>query len=114
MSDHPGTINPPDDRVKDILSAMKRVAVVGISAKEDRASHGIARFLIGRGVEVLGDNPVLQGPVLGAEVYPSLAEDFQIGGQGREIPVMGQDVDGYIYLDLPIMGIVYGPADLVI
>ena len=74
MSDHPGAVNPPDDRVREILSAMKRVAVVGISEKEDRASHGIARFLVGRGIQIMGVNPVLKGPVLGAAVYSSLAE----------------------------------------
>lgn len=70
----PGTLNPPDDRVREILSGMKRVAVVGISPKEDRASHGIARFLIGRGVEVLGVNPVLTEPVLGAPLYRSVRD----------------------------------------
>ena len=66
--------NPPDDRVKEILSGMKRVAVVGISAKTDRASHGIARFLQGLGLEVVGVNPVLTEPVLGMDIYPSLTD----------------------------------------
>jgi len=66
--------NPPDDRIKNILTDMKRIAVVGISAKEDRASHGIARFLVGQGFEVVGVNPVLKEPVLGMEIYPSLKD----------------------------------------
>jgi len=52
---------------------MKRVAVVGISAKEERPSHGIAKFLIDNGYEVVGVNPVLT-EVLGIKVYPSLSE----------------------------------------
>ncbi len=66
--------NPTDDRIKTILSEMKRIAVVGISAKEDRASHGIARFLVGQGFEVVGVNPVLKEPVMGLQIYPSLNE----------------------------------------
>jgi uncharacterized protein len=66
--------NPADDRIKSILSGMKRIAVVGISAKEDRASHGIARFLVGQGFEVIGVNPVLKEPVLGVDIYATLEE----------------------------------------
>ncbi len=66
--------NPPDEQIKTILSQMKRIAVVGISPKEDRASHGIARFLVGQGLDVVGVNPVLKEPVLGLEIYPSLQD----------------------------------------
>lgn len=63
----------PDARVTEILKTMKRVAVVGISDKPERASHGITKFLTGLGVDVSGVNPMLQ-LVLGVKVYPSLAE----------------------------------------
>ncbi len=67
--------NPSDDVVKDILGSMKRIAVVGFSAKEDRASHGIARFLQGQGFEVIGVNPLLVGQdVLGLPIVGTLAE----------------------------------------
>ncbi len=66
--------NPADERVKTILAEMKRIAVVGISAKEDRASHGIALFLVGQGFDVVGVNPVLKDPVLGLEIFPSLKD----------------------------------------
>lgn len=69
------TFTQPDDAtIKAALQGMKRVAVVGISAKEDRASHGIARWLIGMGIEVVGVNPVLSEPVLGLEIYPTLED----------------------------------------
>ena len=74
MSGEENVINPPDETVKDILAGMKRVAVVGLSAKADRASHGIARFLVGRELDVVGVNPVLKEDVLGLEVYESLAQ----------------------------------------
>ena len=74
MHDTRNLNNPPDERITEILSNMKRVAVVGLSAKEDRASHGIARFLVGQGFDVVGVNPMLKEDVLGIKVYPSLAE----------------------------------------
>jgi predicted CoA-binding protein len=74
MNDARNLNNPSDERIKEILSDMKRVAVVGLSAKEDRASHGIARFLVGQGFDVVGINPMLKEDVLGIKVYASLDE----------------------------------------
>jgi len=65
--------NPGDEQLRAILSGLRRVAVVGISERPDRPSHGIARFLAGLGVEVLGVNPTLR-EALGRPVYASLAE----------------------------------------
>ncbi len=62
-----------DAKLTQILRGMQRVAVVGISPREDRASHGISRWLIGRGVEVVGVNPAHE-EILGVPVYPSLAD----------------------------------------
>ncbi len=62
-----------DASIKRILQNMQQIVVVGISDKEDRASHGIAKFLIGQGFEVIGVNPTLS-EVLGVPVYSSLAD----------------------------------------
>jgi predicted CoA-binding protein len=62
-----------DDSIRRILTEMKRIAVVGISDKEDRASHGVSRFLIGQGFEVLPVNPKLES-VLDRKVYASLED----------------------------------------
>ena len=54
---------------------MHRIAVVGFSAREDRASHGISRFLDGQGFEVVGVNPALVGQdVLGLPIVAELAD----------------------------------------
>ena len=74
MSIHDESPGPEiDAMITKMLQSMKRVAVVGISDKPDRASHGIARFLVGRGIEVVGVNPVLEN-VLDIKVYPTLMD----------------------------------------
>jgi len=61
-----------DATIKTMLQDMKRVAVVGLSPKADRASHGITRWLTGLGVEVVGVNPA-HDRILDLPVYPDLA-----------------------------------------
>ena len=56
-----------------ILSEAKTVAVVGISDKPERPSHGVARYLQERGYRVFPVNPVLT-EVLGEKVYKSLSD----------------------------------------
>ena len=62
-----------DTAIKRLLDNMQRIAVVGISLKEDRASHGIAKFLVGQGFDVVGVNPALT-EAIGVPVYPRVAD----------------------------------------
>jgi predicted CoA-binding protein len=66
--------NPGDEVIREVLTAMKKVAVIGISPKEDRASNGITRFLMGLGLEVTGVNPRQEEPVHGAPVVAALTD----------------------------------------
>jgi uncharacterized protein len=51
------------------------VAVVGLSPKPERASHGVAGYLIGQGVTVYPVNPIYAGQeILGRKVYGSLTD----------------------------------------
>jgi len=60
--------------VKDILMAAKTVAVIGVSAKPDRASHQVAAYLIEQShFEVFLINPAHSENILGQKVYPNLA-----------------------------------------
>ena len=56
-----------------ILSEAKTVAVVGISDKPERPSHGVARYLQEKGYRVIPVNPVLT-EVLGEKAYKSLSD----------------------------------------
>jgi hypothetical protein len=62
-----------DTQIAEALRGMQRVAVVGLSPKQERASHGISRWLLGSGVDVVGVNPAHE-EILGVPVYPSLAD----------------------------------------
>ena len=64
-----------DQLIRDILSATRRIAVVGASAKNWRPSFGVMRFLIDRGYDVTPVNPGLAGQTIhGRTVVASLAE----------------------------------------
>ncbi len=64
-----------DDRIRDILTSVKTIAVVGWSPKPDRPSHGVAAFLKRRGYRVIPVNPGQAGETaLGETVVATLAE----------------------------------------
>jgi hypothetical protein len=62
-----------EQRIQAILSGSKTVAVVGLSDKPDRPSHGVAKYLQERGYRVIPVNPLVT-EILGEKAYKSLAE----------------------------------------
>ena len=67
--------NATDQEVKEILTNSKTVAVIGVSAKPDRASHQVAAYLLEQThFDVYLINPAFEGEILGQRVYKSLAE----------------------------------------
>lgn len=75
MSDVSALENPTDTLVKALLEGMQTIAVVGFSANPERASHGVARFLAGQNLKVIGVNPGLVGQeILGLTLVASLAD----------------------------------------
>lgn len=66
---------PTDSEIREILSSVKTIAVVGWSPKADRPSHGVAAFLARRGYRVIPVNPGHAGrTALGEVVRATLAE----------------------------------------
>jgi predicted CoA-binding protein len=66
---------PTDSEIRDILSSVKTIAVVGWSPKPDRPSHSVAAFLARRGYRVIPVNPGQAGQqALGETVVATLAE----------------------------------------
>lgn len=63
-----------DQEVREILQTAKSVAVIGVSAKPDRASHQVAAYLIEQThFDVYLINPAHPDDILGQKVYPNLA-----------------------------------------
>jgi uncharacterized protein len=63
--------NPTDQEVAGILKNAHTVAVVGVSHKEDRDSHKVAKYLMEHGYRVIPVNPKYK-EVLGETCYPDL------------------------------------------
>jgi uncharacterized protein len=61
-----------DDRIRDVLTRARTIAVVGLSDKPDRDSNEVARYLAAQGYRIVPVNPMLP-EVLGERSYPSLA-----------------------------------------
>ena len=64
-----------DDEIRQILTSVKTIAVVGFSANPSRPSHGVAAFLQRKGFRVIPVNPGLAGQTqLGETVYAGLKD----------------------------------------
>lgn len=63
------------DLIRAILLDTRRIAVVGASARPERAGNYVFAFLVARGFDVVGVNPAMAGQVLhGRPVVGTLAE----------------------------------------
>src|SRR5712691_11033600 len=65
----------PDAFLRDILTGVRTIAVVGASPRPHRPSHGVMRYLQRRGYRAIPVNPFAAGDtILGERCYASLAE----------------------------------------
>ncbi len=64
---------PPDDRLRQLLTHARTIAVVGLSSSPTRASHSVARYLQNHGYRIIPVNPH-ETEVLGERAYASLAD----------------------------------------
>ncbi len=58
-------------KIQEILQASRRIAVVGLSPREERPSNRVARYLLGAGYTVVPVNPG-HDELLGQPCYPDL------------------------------------------
>ena len=66
---------PTDSEIRDILTSVKKIALVGWSPKADRPSHRVADYLKRKGYRVIPVNPGQAGQqALGETVVATLAE----------------------------------------
>ena len=65
-------VNPGDDELRALLEGAGTIAMVGASSSPERPSHGVMRYLLDSGFEVVPVSPN-ETEVLGRKAYPSLA-----------------------------------------
>jgi len=66
-------INPSPQKIREILQKSKKIAVVGLSPKEDRPSNRVAKYLSEHGYDIVPVNPG-QKEILGKKCYPSIVD----------------------------------------
>ena len=70
--------NKADKNICDILKNIKTIVVVGLSPKEHRASHHVAKYMQEKGYKIIPVYP-REEEILGEKVYRSLDEiDFEV------------------------------------
>ena len=108
-----------DEAIAQLLAQTKLIALVGVSAKPERPSHQVMRFLLDEGYKVFPINPGLAGQkLLGQTVHASLAElparvDMaDIFRDAASLPKVTQDV---VAAGIPAMwtqlGVVHSEAE---
>lgn len=64
-----------DDLIREVLTSVKTIAVVGASANRDRPSNKVIGFLVSKGFQVFAVNPGHSGRIINkAMTYASLAD----------------------------------------
>ncbi|MCY4583720.1 MAG: CoA-binding protein [Chloroflexi bacterium] len=62
------------DTAEQVLRESTVIAVVGLSDRPDRPSHGVAKYMQECGYRIIPVNPGLTGPVLGEQPYARLED----------------------------------------
>jgi|SRR5699024_957817 len=65
--------NPEDIEIKKILEDAKTIAVVGLSANEEKTAYQIAKIMQDNGYKIIPVNPTVDS-VLGEKAYDSLTD----------------------------------------
>jgi hypothetical protein len=105
----------PDAYLRDILTRVKTIAVVGASPRPHRPSHGVMRFLQRHGYRAIPVNPFAAGSTIhGERVYASLAEipdEVDMVDVFRRADLAGSAVDEAIAAGAKIVWMQLGVRD---
>ena len=108
--------NPPSDEIEDIIRKSKRIAIVGLSPKEERDSNKVAKYLMENGYEIIPVNPG-QKEILGQKCYKTLKEiPFPVDvadlflNPTRVPPVVDQAIEKAIGVIWMQLGVIHNEA----
>lgn len=88
--------NPPEDQIRELLTRVRRVAVVGLSPRPERDSHRVAQYLQARGYEIVPVYP-REERILGQQVYrrvrdiPGGVDLVDVFRRGQDLPEVVED-----------------------
>ncbi len=94
---------PKPDPIFELLQQAKTIAVVGLSDRPLRPSHGVSAYMQSRGYRIIPVNPTIT-EALGEKSYPSLLEvpyKIHIVNIFRRPEFVEQIVDQTIQLKIP-------------
>ena len=104
-----------DEYLRDILTSVKTVAVVGASPRPQRPSHGVMRYLQGQGYRAIPVNPfAARGAIHGERCYASLAEipeSIDMVDVFRRTEAAGEAVDAAIAIGAQVVWMQLGVRD---
>ena len=103
-----------DTTIRAVLTGTRRIAVVGASARPERPSNGVMRFLVRRGYDVIGVNPGIAGQGLhGRPVVGQLddATPLEMVDVFRNSAHVGPVVDAAIRLGAKVVWMQLGVVD---
>jgi uncharacterized protein len=72
-------VAPDDRRLAELVRGARRIAVVGLSPRPERPSHGVAAYLQRAGFKIVPVHPA-GGLILGEPVHPDLASAAATAG----------------------------------
>jgi len=110
--------NATSEKIRNILTTYCAVAVVGLSANEERESNRVAKFLMEQGFRIIPVNPNYD-EILGQKCYPSLSAipeeiDIEVVDIFRRPPAVPEIVDEAIQRGAKVIwmqeGIVHNDA----
>ena len=104
-----------DEYLRDILTSVKTVAVVGASPRPQRPSHGVMRYLQGQGYRAIPVNPFAAGGTIhGERCYASLTEipeSIDMVDVFRRTEAAGDAVDAAIAIGAKVVWMQLGVRD---
>ena len=108
--------NPPAEEIREILTKCKTLAIVGLSPKEERDSHKVAKYLTEQGYEIVPVNPGRK-EILGRPCFKTLKDiPFKIDivdiflNPARVPPVVDQAIEMGVPVLWMQLGIVHNEA----
>ena len=107
--------NYPDPYLRDVLTSVRTIAIIGASPRRERPSHGVMAYLQRRGYRTIPVNPNAAGVTINGEtVYTRLAdvpEPVDMVDVFRRTEMAGSVVDEAIAIGAKVVWMQLGVRD---